>query len=418
MSLARLARAVPAFSKGGRNQKGFAIAFAMVMFLLLAGLTYMSTATTGRTIKTAAMSRDFVESGQLADIAIQDAVYQLNEAAASFPTAGTVKSGSTPQGTWTWYLDGNITPGLGGGRTAVIRATGKFRNVTRNVTATAGSLNVGGFKVMPDNQLQYEESPAAAFTHTVLGRSVKVQNGAGVGGATPFLKGTVGVNGPGPLDLANYGGTTSPSTAAYLLYGGQAANLNVDGATKIPAGIGLDGKFVTDNLVRCGGAAPAPWTASRSGGVINANDNVGCYSSMTFDVPTTIIGGGAFNAFVTGPVVFNDSAQAATAGTALNIYTSGAVTFNTTLASAGPMTLNNTFIFAPAGACTTSPFRDPVKGLTFTGSLACDTVNVAGSFAGAVPVNPLGNDATKDVALYSREIWFLTDYKQPAGKRS
>lgn len=418
MSVARLARPITAFRSRTRKEKGFALAFVMIIFILLSGLTYMSTATTGRTIKTAVMSRDFVESGQLADVAVQDAVYQLNEGAAlPLPLVAAPKTGSNSTGTWSWYAD-PISAGPGGGRQTVIHASGKFRSVTRSVTAAATSLNVGGFKIMPDNQIRYEEGPASAFTHAVLGRSVKVQNGAGVGGGTPFLSGTVGVNGPGPLDLANYPGMTSPSNVSYLLYGGQAANLTVNGATKIPAGIGLDSQFVNDNLARCGGAAPADWVASRSGGVLVANDNVACYASMLFDVPTTILGAGAFNAFVTGAVTFNDSAKASAAGTALNIYANGAVTFNTTAVSGAPMEVRNTFIFAPKGACTTNPFRDPTKGLTFSGSLACDTVSVAGQFTGNPAVNPLGNDPTKDANLYGREIWTLVNYKQPAGTRS
>lgn len=417
MSISRLARPLSAFSRRPRREQGFALAFVMVLFILLSGLTYMSTQTTGRTIQTAFMSRDFIEAGQLADIAVQDAVYQLNEKAAlPLPLVGAPKPGTSTNGTWEWYAD-PITAGASGGRKTTIHATGYFRDVTRKVTASASSLKVGGFKVMPDKQILYEEGPAAAFTHAIMGRNVKVQNGAGVGVGTPFITGPIGVNGPGPLDLATYPGLTSPLVASYLLYGGQAANLNIPTATKVPIGLKLDAEFVTSNLTRCGGVAPAAWLASRSGGILTADNNVACYSSMTFDVPTTILGGGAFNAFVSGPVIFNESAKAASVGTALNIYTNGAVTFNTTAVTGLPMELRNTFIFAPQGACTTVPFRDITKGLTFTGSLACDTVKVAGIFTAAPAVNPLGNDAAKDLMLYNREIWALTEYKQPAGSR-
>lgn len=417
MSVARLSR--PSRLLRTRKQKGFAMAFVLIMLILLSGLTYMSAATTGRTIKTAVFSRDFVESGQLADAAVQDAVYQLNEGnPSSLPTSASPKTGSNSTGTWSWYAD-PITAGLGGGRATTIHATGTFRNVTRSVTAGANSLNVGGFKVMADKQIQYEAGPAGAFSHTLLGRSIKAQNGAGVGSATPFLTGVVGVNGPGPLDLSTYSGLSSPlNVSAYLLYGGQAANLNVPSAIKIPAGIGLDSAFINDNLSRCGGAAPADWVSSRSGGILVANDNVACYASMLFDVPTTIVGTGAFNAFVTGAVTFNESAKASTTGTALNIYTNGNVTFNTTQPTGAPMEVRNTFVFAPKGACTTNPFRDSTKSLTFSGSLACDSINASGQFTGTPAVNPLGNDKTKDGSLYSREIWTLVDYKQPAGSRS
>lgn len=419
MSVARISRPLGALRLKSRKQKGFALAFVLVMLILLSGLTYMSAATTGRTIKTAVMSRDFVESGQLADAAVQDAVYLLNEGnTAALPTVDSPRTGSNSTGTWSWYAD-PLAPGLGGGRATTIHASGKFRNVTRSVTANANSLNVGGFKVMSDKQIQYEAGPAGAFSHTLLGRSIKAQNGAGVGSTTPFVSGVVGINGPGPLDLSTYSGLSSPlNVSSYLLYGGQAANLNVNGAIKIPAGIALDPQFINDNLSRCGGAAPADWVSSRSGGILVANDNVACYSSMLFDVPTTIVGSGAFNAFVTGAVTFNESAKAAASGTALNIYTNGNVTFNTTQVAGSPMEIRNTFVFAPKGACTTNPFRDSTKGLTFSGSLACDSINAAGQFTGTPAVNPLGNDPAKDGSLYAREIWALVGYQQPAGTRS
>jgi hypothetical protein len=88
------------------------------------------------------------------------------------------------------------------------------------------------------------------------------------------------------------------------------------------------------------------------------------------------------------------------------------VNFKTTLVSGTSMVLGNTFIFAPKGACATVPFRDATKGLALVGSLACDTVNVAGKFDWKAPVSPLGSE------LYDREIWFLTDYHQPAGRRN
>lgn len=415
-----------------RRARGFALPFVLVLFIMLSGITYMSAQNTGRTIKTAVMSRDFIQAGQMADYAVQDALYRLNEPdGTALPFAGAPRTGATASGDWQWYADtitaavqhrnpltGVLGDDLNAGRITTIHAKGTFRGVNREVTATARSLKVGGFKVGTDQQLIYEAGPAAAFSHTILGRTVQVQNGTGVGAATPFLTGPIGVNGPGPLDLKNYPGLDSPAKSTYLLYGGQAANLNVPEAVKLSAAIGLDASFVTENASRCGGAAPAAWVASRSGGVLVADNNVACYASMLFDVPTTIVGAGAFNAFVTGNIVFNEPAKAAASGTGLNIYTNGSVTFNTTAVTGAPMELKNTFIYAPKGACKTSPFRDLTKGLTFTGSLACDTVAVAGQFADAPAVNPLGNDATKDKALYNREIWFTAGYKQPSGTRN
>ena len=433
MSVARIARPVSAYRALPRKkQQGFAIAAVMLIFIIMGGIVYMGAATAGRTIKTAVYARDFTESGQLADYAVQDALYTLNEQLQAtpslvLPTLATPKTGSSTNGTWQWYadpLDRTKDPssastadpteplGVGGGWSLTIHASGNFRGDTRNVTAVAGSLKAGGFKVLADNRLSYEEGPAAAWTHTIMGRSVKVQNGTGLGAGTTFLSGDVAVTGAGPLDLSTYPGLASKvsPTSRTLLYGGQAAALNVDGATKIPSGISLDSQFVADNLARCGTAIPEDWVASRAGGVLVANGNSACYNSMTFDVPVTVLGAGSFNGFVKGDVTFKDSVTAP--ASALNIYTNGAVTFNTPAASGTSMTLQKTFIFAPKGACTTSPFRDLTKVLNFTGSMACDSVSVAGKFNWVPAVSPLGSD------LYAREIWFLTDYHQPAGARN
>jgi type II secretory pathway pseudopilin PulG len=434
MSIARLSRPVSAYRALPKKQKGFALSAVMVLFIMLGGITYMGAATAGRTIQTAVSARDFTESGLLADFAVQDAVYLLNEKAAVnpgyvLPTKASPRTGTSTTGSWQWYVerpaDAIAAPGdplsdvvaddaPGGGRRTVIRASGTFRGDTRNVTAAAGSTDVGGFKVLADKTISYEQGPAAAWSNAVQGRSVKVQNGAGLGAGTTFITGNVALTGAGPLDLTTYPGMNSKVSPAtkLALYGAQAAKLTTPGAMKIPAGILPDSRFVTDNIARCGGGAPEDWVASRVGGILVANNNTACYNSMTFDVPVTVTGTGAFNAFVKNAVNFEDTVTPSSSTTALNIYTNGAVNFKTTLVGGTSMTLGNTFIFAPQGACTTVPFRDVTKGLTLTGSLACDTVSVAGKFDWKAPVNPLGSE------LYDREIWFLTDYHQPAGRRN
>lgn len=419
MSIARLSRPASAYRALPKRQKGFALAAVMVLFIMLSGITYMGAATAGRTIQTAVSARDFTEAGLLADFALQDALYQLNEQVAlnpayAMPTLASPRTGTSTTGTWQWYADAAIAPGFSGGRTVKIRSSGTFRGTTRNVTAQAASMEVGGFKVQADKSISYEQGPESAWGSTITGRSVKAQNGAGLGTGTTFITGNVAVTGAGPLDLTTYPGMNSAvsPTSKLLLFGALASKLTNPGAVKVPAGITLDGQFVTDNLARCGAGTPEDWVASRAGGILVANNNTACYNSMTFDVPVTVTGTGAFNAFVRNAVNFEENVTPSSSTTALNIYTNGGVNFKTTLATGASMALGNTFIFAPKGACATVPFRDATKTLTLVGSMACDTVNVAGKFDRKATVSPLGSE------LYNREIWFLTDYHQRAGNRN
>jgi hypothetical protein len=278
----------------------------MVLFIMLSGITY------GRITADAPSRprcpRDFTDPGCWPTCRPGRAC-QLNEQAALNP-AYVAPAGLTPD----WHqhhrnlavvrrtaadatAPGDRSPTLwptppAVARRTVIRASGTFRGDTRNVTAVAGSTDVGGFKVLADKSISYEQGPAAAWSNAVQGRSVKVQNGTGLGAGTTFLTGNVAVTGAGPLDLTTYPGMASKVSPAtkLALYGAQAAKLTTPGAMKIPAGITPDTLFVTDNLSRCGAAVPEDWVASRAGGILVANNNTACYNSMTFDVPVTVTG--------------------------------------------------------------------------------------------------------------------------------
>lgn len=406
------------FTRSGRRDKGFVLVSTLLLFVMAGGTVFWLISSTDRTIQSAVHTGDFVESGQLADKAVQDAMYLLNQApGATLPTAATPRQGgSAEDGSWRWHADAALSGD--GGKTVTLNASGTFRDeVTRQVRATAKGLRVGGFKVEADDSITYEAAPSTVFTHTVTGKSVTVQNGIGVSGA--FIDGSVGLLGS-TLDVAPAAGTTATADVDYYQYGPAAASLSLRGGIRAPAGLSLDTGFIQD---RCAGAAPQAWKSSQNGGILTAG-NVGCFTSMDFDVPTVIQGTGAFNAYVTGGVTIRENISAVT-GTGLNIYTNANADFRTEEASGSSMQLSNVYVYAPQGICKTvtgapGGFRSLSKNLDFSGSLACMTVRVAGKFsqgktmdasfpAGKGPIGAAGD------GIFDNTIWYLADYQQPAG---
>jgi hypothetical protein len=410
----------------GVRDKGFVLVSTIMLFVLVSGTVYALISATERTIKSSVQTSDFVQSGQLADLAIQDAMYHLNEVRpTTLPGSGAPRSGGTSNdGGWKWYAD-TVTMG-DGGKTTVLHATGSFRGTTRKVQATAQGMRVGGFKAEADKSITYQVSPSTAFTHTLIGKSVTATNG--ITGANPFITGSIGLLGS-TLDVKQASGTTSKADVDYYQYGPAATSLSVAGAVRAPAGLSLDSNFITANMNGCGGGTPEAWKASQNGGVLTAtaSGNVGCYSSMNFDVPTVIQGDGSFNAYVAGGVTVGENISA-TAGTGLNIYTNGNVDFPTEDASGTALTVRNLYVYAPQGTCRTvtaaaGGFRSLTKSLNFSGSLACKTVRVAGQFRQGDntdamypdkkgPIGAAGDDIFDNVA------WYLADYQQPSGTRA
>lgn len=398
----------------GVRDRGFVLVSTIMLFVLVSGTVYAMISTANRTVTSAVQSSDFVQSGQLADLAVQDAMYQLNEIRpAALPGADTPRKGGHPDtGTWQWYAE-PIVAGAGG-PSALIHATGNFRAAQREVQATVKAPRVGGFTVNADKSITYQVAPSTAFTHTVTGDSVTVRNG--IGGGDPFITGSIGLTG-GTLDVNAAAGTSSKADAAYFQYGPAATTQSVTGAVRAPAGLSLDSGFITDNMASCGGAVPQAWKASHHGGVLTANGNSGCFSSMDFDVPTIIQGDGSFNAYVSGGVSIRENISAAS-GTGLNLYTNGNVAFPTEEAGGTSLTVKNVFVYAPKGVCSTvapaagDGFRSTMKSLDFTGSLACKTVRVAGQFTHTEPIDPDGDE------IFDNSVWYLADYQQASGKRT
>ncbi len=208
----------------GVRDKGFILVSTIMLFVLVAGTVYWLISATDRTIKSSVQTSDFVQSGQLADLAIQDALYQLNEVQpALLPTSAAPRTGGTSNdGSWSWYAE-PVTMGSGG-KSAVLHATGTFRGATRKVQATAQGARVGGFKVEADKSITYQVAPSTAFTHTLMGKSVTATNG--IGSANPFITGSIGLLGS-TLDVKAATGTTSKVAASFYQYGPAATSLSV-----------------------------------------------------------------------------------------------------------------------------------------------------------------------------------------------
>ena len=392
----------------GKKDEGYALLATIILMSLLVGAAYMALGATTATIKNAGLSRSHIDSGQLADLAVQDALYRLNEGSNSgLPTTlATAVKGTANGGTWRWYV-APIT-NANAGKATTIYAEGTHGTSTRRVEIKAGAPRVGGFTAVNGMDVQYELSPTTAWAHLAVGRDITIQNGAGVGAADTFAKGIIGVLAD-KADVSAKSGEPSKTAVTYNLYGRDAAKLNVPNPVKAPLGLTLDQKFVTENMSRCG-TGGEDWLASRNGGILVADNNVGCYASMTFDVPTTIRGTGSYSAFVKGNVAFAEGLTVANTG-ALNIYTNGDVAFNTQATATTVMDLKNTYIYAPAGTCETKPFRSTTKTLTLTGALACNKISVAGTFTHKAPIGVLGAET------YMNDVWYLTDYQQPSGSR-
>lgn len=386
---------------------GSILASVLVLLLALSGLSYVMLATTGRHIQSASLSQDLLMAGQSADYAVQDAMATLNDATASkTPRATVPTSGAKDMGdgnSWEWKRTGDK-----------ILASGHFKDTTRAVEATVGSINVKGYKVQ-DGSVTYILAMEEVFSHRISGSDVKVTAGYGISSGD-LVKGDIGVlSGTavvdrGPLSSAAFNGTAR-------LYGAGTALTAADGKTrKTNVGAALDSDYATRNLATCN--TLQAWKASDHGGQLNAGslaagNNAGCYSSMNFDVPTNIIGNGAFHAFVKGGVVIS----ADITGAALNIFTDGDVKMDVAAAAGARLTVADTFIHAAKGTCTAA--KHSTKRLEFTGSIACNKVDVSGRFndPSEGPFIPGTDVAQAAGTAPERMVWTLDEYQQPSGFR-
>lgn len=402
-------KALTALRRRSAQQNGFALVSVILLMIIMMGISYAMVSTSGRHTKSASLSRDFVLAGQMADYAVQDALAGINAATASKNVTAPPSSGAMAEdpsgesnGSWKWKRTGNT-----------VVATGTFHGTTRAVEAKVGPVDVTGYSAK-DGAVTYVLAMDSVFANTITGSDVTVRTGYGVGSGK-LISGDISVlSGTAVIERDKLSSATFDGTAN--LYGSGSSLESMDGTPRRRnVAVSLDQGFATKNLNTCG--PTQAWKASDHGGRLNAGslaggNNMGCYTSMDFDVPTNIIGNGAFQAFVKGDVKI----RANISGAALNIFTDGSVSMAAESASGSTLSVKNTFLYAPRGECTAP--RHTTKSLEFTGSIACTKVDVAGRFGtpAAGPFLPDASDAAPGTSP-ERTIWALDEYQQPTGFR-
>lgn len=389
-----------------RRDNGFALVSVILLMFIMMGISYAMISTSSRHTKAASISRDFVLAGQMADYAVQDAMAGINAATASKTVTSAPSSGAMAAdpaggaGTWKWKRNGET-----------VVATGSYNGTTRAVEAKVGQVDVSGYSAK-GGDVTYVLSMESVFANTIAGSDVTVRSGYGVGSGK-LISGDIAVlSGSAVIERDKLSSATFDGTAN--LYGTDSTLESKDGRSlRRNVTVALDKSFATKNLNTCGPSQA--WKASDHAGRLNAGslaggNNMGCYTSMDFDVPTNIIGNGAFQAFVKG----NVKISANISGAALNIFTDGNVSMKPELASGSKLSVKNTFLYAPRGECTAE--RHSTKSLEFTGSIACSKVNVAGRF-GTPSAGPFLPDALDPGSVPERTIWSLDEYQQPTGFR-
>lgn len=382
------------------------MAFLGILVLLAAtSATLVASAVTSN--RSSVSSRTFIQSGQALDEAISQAIYDLNQGGTdpldgTYPTQASPSGLDVSHGKWTWWLD---APTVGqAGLTTKLHVTGKVLTATRSATINLYSASVSSVSQKSDTgAISYSVAPKTAWTHAIAGRSISVTGLPGTTASTT-IDGAVGLYG-NSYRASDFAGNPANATDGVYRYGPDAKSVNFDAYDRpldVATDFTLDKGFAQQQLDQCQ-TSTASWTASEHGGRLYANGNLGCYSTMTFDVPTTIVGSGTFTAIVSGDVNIASSISAS-AGQ-LNLLAagdSGRVQF-----TGNPAV--HAFIFAPGRTCSTQSGTY----LTYTGSIVCDTVTATGRFTGETPQH---DDSFTNTGLYNRTIWYLGTHDQTSGE--
>jgi hypothetical protein len=416
-------------------------------------------------------SRDFVVAGQLSSEAIQDALYQLNEGTqvntpatvdgyfdyAKLPktTSADTQCGMTIDkailtkattwktlkqdpvtkvysgvvgcgeynsgnlvGKWQWNI--NLMPSTTSHPKYVITATGAFGKAKRTVTADFYGIDVTSAVTDATGGVSYVMPPSGAFDHTIFGSaSASWMAGANT---NSFLKGRIGSNETITVDKSASATAHKIDGVHFYNYGKapwegrclSVSKLNCQPIVRVPQTLSLNPAFVSTYSNNCS-SAPQAWVASKNAGQLNAGvGNSGCFSSMIFDVDTTISGSGFYAAFVGGAVTINPGVDIKTVGSAnLVIYTTGSINLNTSSTSA---TVLNMFVYAPNGGCTFANTNTTVQPV-LTGSLACRTVDLKGVTA-QWKTPPAGVDNPGSTVTVSpvRKVWYLDNTVEASGQ--
>ena len=389
-----------------------------IVLVAFIGLLVLMTATSAiffasakRANNTSQQSRGFMQSGQMLDEAVQGALFDLNENQASFSAGFPQETAprAVPGSTATWWMDAP-TPGSAMAASK-LHVSGTFIDAKRQVSidlyrAQVGSVTQG----TDDGAISYSLAPVAAWSHALVAQGMTLHGATG-STSTDVVTGSIGTTG-NAIATATTRTNAAPiePSGGYTRYGKSGSDWDASTYPRprdVAAAFTLDTNFATQVLDQCTTSLGA-WKASENGGSLYADGNLGCYSSMDFDVNTTIRGAGVASAIVSGPVTFNANVAAATTAQ-LNIIatgTTGDITF--------PGTANrlvNAFIYAPDRTCATT---SDASRLAFTGSMVCKQANLTGSLTWKAPLADSGNFVGANT--YNRTVWFLGPYAQTSGQ--
>lgn len=427
------------------SDRGYAlIAFIGLMVLLTAASTIFF-ANAQRANLSSKQSRGFVESGQALDAAVQQAIFRLNTdtglsntpetTLASYPgskaTARTEQidtfDARVKKSSFSWWIDTRGTQS--GAGAATLHVSGAAITANRDVAIKLYAARVGSAAQAADNgAISYSVAPQTVWTNVVTGSRVSLTAPSGVTDANAIV-GSVGIvaNGattPAYSTISANATNTNPTEGVYR-FGAKAQtaamtawNRPIDVATAFS----MDTDFADQQLSQCGSSTNA-WVSSEHSGRLYAGGDLGCYTSMNFDVPTTVVGTGVFSALVSGAVTINASVSVPT-NAQLDIVATGSTGAVSIDASTNREV--DAYIYAPQRSCTTTAVNSSAV-LTYKGAIACSTVTMTGQFVGVAKTN--GRNLIEDPRLqndvglnevgenaYNTTIWYLGDYSQTSGQ--
>jgi len=399
------------FRRLSRRDRGFVLITFIGLLVLITATSSITFATAHRANSQSQQSRGFMQSGQALDEAVQGALFDLNERQNTFgsgyPTEARPRA--IPGTSARWWMN---APSTGASmRASQLHVSGDFIDAKREVVIDLYRANVGSVSQAAANgAISYSLAPTSAWSHALVAEGMQLYGpaGASAGGVVSGSIATLGSS----IQTAASRTTATPiaPTGGYVRYGKAGASWDASSYARsvdIPAAFTLDTDYATQALDQCASNLGA-WKASENGGMLYADGNLGCYSSMNFDVNTTIRGAGVATALVSGPVTFG--ANVATAATAqFNVIAtgaSGAVTF--------PGTANRlvaAHVYAPQRTCATT---DAAAKLAFTGSMVCKQANITGTLTWKAPLANSGVFAGD--GSYDRTVWYLGPYAQTSGE--
>ncbi|BDZ52484.1 hypothetical protein GCM10025867_47250 (plasmid) [Frondihabitans sucicola] len=435
------------FRRRGANDRGYALIAFIGLMVLLAAASTVFFSNAQRANVASKQSRGFVESGQALDAAVQQAIFRLNTDTALSASPGTTfatypASSATAktetidsfdsrskQSSFTWWIDNRgIQSGAGA---ATLHVSGAAITANRDVAIKLYAARVGSVaQAAGSGAISYSAAPQTLWTNAVTGKQVTITKPSSVTDATAIV-GSVGILG-GSTGTSSFSALTPTSskvnpTEGVYRFGAKAQSdtgtlAGYNRPIDINTAFTMDTDFADQQLAQCGASSNA-WVASEHSGRLYAGGDLGCYTSMNFDVPTTVVGTGVFSALVNGAITVNATVSVPT-NAQLDIVATG--TAGNVSIDASTNREVDAYIYAPQRNCVTTAVNSTAV-LIYKGAIACSTVNMTAQFIGVAKTGgriPLEDPRLQnDIGLnevgenaYNTTIWYLGDYSQTTGQ--